>query len=149
MATAKKSPKAGNNLAAGVSEPENVNDFIKALNHPFKDVVVYLRNAILSVDKNIGEGIYWNAPTFYFTGKMKPFHAKEYKRFIVGFVFNRKDCLRLVFLRGASATDKSGILEGDYKDGRRLAVFASMADAKKKGPALKSIIKELVKKIHD
>lgn len=136
-----------NNLAKGISEPEKVNDFIKALNHPFKDVAICLRSVILSADKNIGEGIYWNAPTFYFTGKMKPFNVKEYKRFIVGYVFNRKDCLRLVFLGGASVTDKTGILEGDYKDGRRLVVFSSMDDVKKKEAALKAIIKELVKKL--
>ena len=98
-----------NNLAKGISEPEKVNDFIKALNHPFKDVAICLRSVILSADKNIGEGIYWNAPTFYFTGKMKPFNVKEYKRFIVGYVFNRKDCLRLVFLGGASRrADRAG-----------------------------------------
>lgn len=138
-----------NSLKSGISEPKKVDDYIEKLNHPFKDLAIYLRNVILSSDKNIGESIYWNAPTFYFTGKMKPFNAKEYKRFIVGFIFNRKDCLRILFLRGASATDKKGILEGDYKDGRRLVVFKNMEDVKKKEAALKSIIKELVKKIDE
>lgn len=137
--------KKETNLTLGVSEPEKVDAFMDALKHPMKDVVEYIRKVILSVDKQIGEGIYWNAPTFYFTGKMKPFEPKEYKRYIVGFVFNRKDCIRMVFLKGANATNKSGILEGDYKDGRRLVVFNSLEDAKSKENDLKRIVKELVK----
>lgn len=38
----------------------------------------------------------------------------------------------MVFLRGANAKDKNGILEGDYKDDRRLVVFKNLADAKSK-----------------
>ena len=137
--------KKETNLTLGVSEPEKVDQFMNALMHPMKDIVLYVRQAILSVDKEIGEGIYWNAPTFYFTGKMKPFDAKEYKRYIAGFVFNRQDCIRMVFLQGAKVTDKAGILEGDYKDGRRLVVFKSLADVKSKETEFKQIIKELVK----
>lgn len=137
--------KKETNLTLGISEPEKVDEFMSSLKHPMKDIVTYVRKVILSVDKEIGEGIYWNAPTFYFTGKMKPFEAKEYKRYIVGFVFNRQDCIRMVFLQGASVSDKAGILEGDYKDGRRLVAFKSLADAKSKETELKKIVKELVK----
>jgi hypothetical protein len=137
--------KKETNLTLGISEPEKVEEFMSALKHPMKDIVTYVRKVILSVDKQIGEGIYWNAPTFYFTGKMKPFEAKEYKRYIVGFVFNKQDCIRMVFLQGASATDKAGVLEGDYKDGRRLIVFNSLEDAKGKEAVLKKIVKELIK----
>lgn len=137
--------KKETNLTLGISEPEKVDEFMSSLKHPMKDIVTYVRKVILSVDKEIGEGIYWNAPTFYFTGKMKPFEAKEYKRYIAGFVFNRQDCIRMVFLQGASVSDKAGILEGDYKDGRRLVAFKSLADAKSKETELKKIVKELVK----
>jgi hypothetical protein len=137
--------KKETNLTSGVSEPGKVDEFMKTLKHPMKDVVKYVRQVILSTDKQIGEGIYWNAPTFYFTGKIKPFEPKEYKRYIVGFVFNKQDCVRMVFLQGARVTDKSGILEGDYKDGRRLIVFNSLEDAKSKEPEFRKIIKELIK----
>lgn len=137
--------KKENNLYLGISEPEKVDAFMDALDYPMKDVVEYLRAFILKADKNIGEGIYWNAPTFYYTGKMQPFEPKEYKRYIVGFNFFQKDCVRLIFLKGANATDATGLLEGDYKDGRRLALFKSMDDVKNKEKALKAIIKSLVK----
>ncbi len=112
-----------------------------------KEIVEYIREIILSVDSIIGEGVYWNAPTFFFTGRMKPFEPKEYKRYIVGFIFNRQDCIRMVFLRGALVSDAYKILEGDFKDDRKLVVFKSLEDAKCKEKELKNIIKELIKKI--
>lgn len=137
--------KKENNLALGISEPEKVDAFMQTLDHPLKEIVIYLRQFIMSIDKNIGEGIYWNAPTFYYTGEMAPFDAKEYKRYIVGFVFNKKDCIRMVFLKGANAIDKTNILEGDYADGRRLATFNSIDDVIAKEKSLEKIIKQLLK----
>lgn len=132
-------------LYTGVSEAASVNEFMKKLQHPMHDVMEYLRRFIMSADKNIGEGIYWNAPTFYYTGKMKPFDAKEYRRYIVGFNFYKQDMIRMIFLRGADATDTTSILEGDYKDGRRIVSIKGMDDVKSKEAALKKIIKQLVK----
>src|SRR5678815_4148283 len=90
-----------------VSQPEEVDKFIKKLKHPLIDVVRELRRIILSVDKEIGELIYWNGPVFVYTGEMKPFEPKEYKRYIVGFNLYQKDCIRLIFLFGAKLEDKS------------------------------------------
>lgn len=134
-------------LTSGVSEKEEVDAFVKGLKYPLKDVVVYLREFILSCDKTIGEGIAWKAPVFYYTGKLEPFDPKEYKRYIVGFNLFQKDCLRIIFLRGASVKDTSGLLEGDYKDGRRLASFKSIEDVMKNEKALKNIIKQLLKSL--
>jgi len=137
--------KKETNLTLGVSEPEKVDAFIQKLNHPLIEVVKYVRHLILDTDKQIGEGIYWNAPTFFFTGEMKPFEPKEYKRYIVGFVFNRQDCIRMVLLQGATANDSGKVLEGNFKDNRKLIVFKSMDDAKSKEKEFKDIIKQLVK----
>ncbi len=137
--------KKETNLNAGISEPEKVDEFMNKLKHPMVDVAQYLRSTILGADKKVGEGIYWNGPTFYFTGKMKPFEPKEYKRYIVGFNFFKQDCIRLVFLTGAKLKDSTGILEGDYKDGRRLLLIHSMSDAKGKEKALKALVKEWIK----
>lgn len=141
--------KKETNLTVGLSEPEKVDTFMSALEYPLSDVAQYLRTFILSIDKQIGEGIYWNAPVFFFTGKMTPFNPKDYKRYIVGFNLFQKDCLRLVFLRGASANDTSGLLTGDYKDGRRLASFKSIEDVKSKEKDLKKVIKSLLKTIDE
>src|SRR5262245_43949690 len=108
------------------SDSEAVDMYMRKLKHPMKEVAALLRDAILSADKNIGEEIAWNAPTFYFNGKIKPFNPKEYKRFIVGFNFFKKDCLRLIFYRGALVADNDGILSGEFKDDRKLALFGSV-----------------------
>ena len=78
---------------------------------------------------------------------MKPFKPKEYKRFIVVFNYFKKDCIRLIFLRGASVNDKSGLLEGDYADGRRVALFYSAEDVKAKKKDLQSVINQILKVI--
>ncbi|MBL7952355.1 MAG: SRPBCC domain-containing protein [Flavobacteriales bacterium] len=140
-----KKTKQGNALFTGVSEPETVDAYMKKLKHPLKPVAEHLRKVILGADKSIGEGIYWNAPCFYFTGKMKPFDPKTYKRYIVGFNFFKQDMLRLIFLRGAEVQKKGGLLTGDYTDGRRIALFGSMTDVKKHEKEIKRIVKELVK----
>lgn len=92
------------------------------------------------LDSEIGDRIKWNNPSFYYTGDMKPFDPKEYKKEIA--VFNlHKGRIMLVFPSGAKVNDKSGLLEGDYKDGRRTCVFADMEDVKAKEKALKQVIK--------
>ena len=45
-------------------EPEGVEAFLAALDHPFKQEVLALRQIILGADPGIAEGIKWNAPSF-------------------------------------------------------------------------------------
>jgi len=45
--------------------------------------IEYLRQVILSIDSEIAEHIKWNSPAFFFSGEMKPFDPKEYKRDIL------------------------------------------------------------------
>ena len=60
-------------------------------------------------------------------------------------VFNlfRKDCIRLVFPSGAKVQDSFALLEGDYADRRRLAVFYSVKDVSSKEKALRGVIKKM------
>jgi hypothetical protein len=122
------------------SEPEKVDAYMAKLQHPLAKVVEDLRQIILSTDKEIGEEIKWNAPTFFYAGKMKPTNPKEYRRYIVVFNLFRKDCVRLVFPSGAKVKDASGLLEGDYADGRRLAMFQGSQDVKSKAKSLRAVI---------
>lgn len=129
------------------SQTEAVDAYMKKLKHPMKEAAQLTREIILGSGKNIGEEIAWNAPAFYYTGKMKPFDPKEYKRFIAGLNFFKKDSLRLVFLKGVLANDKTGLLEGDYKDGRRLAIFNSISEIKAKKKDLQKIVQEILRKM--
>jgi hypothetical protein len=56
------------------------------------------------------------------------------KRYIA--VFNlHKNLIMLVFPTGIKADDPSGLLEGNYKDVRKLLTFKSLGDAKLKHKA--------------
>jgi hypothetical protein len=133
--------KAKQTLFTKPSEPDKVDAYMQRLKHPLGDVVEALRQAILSTDRGIGEEIKWNAPSFFFSGEMKSFDPKEYKRYLIVFNLYRKDCIRLVFPSGARVKDKSGLLEGNYPDGRRLALFSSLQDVKSKKASLQAVIK--------
>ncbi len=127
------------------SEPDKVDAYMGKLKHPLADVVVDLRKIILSINREIGEEIKWNAPTFFYAGKMKPTNPKEYRRYIVVFNLFKKDCIRIVFPSGAKVKDTSGLLEGDYADGRRLAMFSSTKDVKAKEKSLRAVIGKWLK----
>src|SRR6266516_3382036 len=127
-----------------LSDQEAVTRHIQKLESGLSKIVEAIRQIILSTDKEIGERIKWNNPSFYYTGEMKPFDPKEYKREII--VFNLfKNRVMLVFPGGAKVNDKSGLLEGDYKDGRRTTIFKDLKDVKIKEKSLRSVIKEWLK----
>jgi hypothetical protein len=122
-----------------LSDQEQVTQHIKKLEPGLGKIVEVIRQIILSTDKEIGERIKWNNPSFYYTGEMKPFDPKEYKREIA--VFNLfKGRIMLVFPSGAKVNDTSGLLEGDYKDGRRIVIFKDLKDVKAKEKALRQVI---------
>jgi hypothetical protein len=129
------------------SNPSTVDSYMWSLKHPLSDLAEKLRQAIVAADPTIGEEIKWNAPAFFYTGPMKPFDAKEYRRHLVVFNFFRKDCIRLVFWRGDRAGDKSGLLEGDYADGRRLAHFSSLKELASRKTALTRALKSQLKHV--
>ena len=119
--------------------------FLKRLKHPLVDLAKALRTTILTAAPGIGEEIKWNAPAFFYTGPMKPFNPKEYSRHLIVFNFYRKDCIRLVFWHGDRANDKSGFLEGDYADGRRLAIISSAEELESRKKVLVKALKAQLK----
>ena len=128
-----------------MSEPEKVDDYMRTLDHPLKAELQALPMIILAADKRIGEHIKWNHPAFFYTGEMKPFAAKEYKRYIIVTNIHGKDGgVLLVFTNGASVNDTTGFLSGDYADGRRLARFHDMNEINAGKKSLTKIIKQLV-----
>ncbi len=140
--------KAQKPTAPKLSDSGQVTEHIKKLEPGLAKIIETLRTIILSTDKEIGERIKWNNPSFYYTGEMEPFDPKEYKREMI--VFNLfKGRIMLVFPSGAKITDSSGLLEGDYKDGRRIVIFKDMADVKAKEKILKGVIKKWLKLVHE
>src|SRR5688572_4441849 len=106
-------------MAKDINDPKAVTTYIQKLEPGLAALIEAIRQLILSTDKEVGEQIKWNSPSFFYQGEMKAFDAKEYKRDIV--VVNiRKGHALLVFPTGATVNDPSGILEGNYTDGRRM-----------------------------
>ena len=95
--------------AAGIttkpSESGKVDSYIEKLDYPLKNLVQAVRRLILDTGPEIGEEVKWNAPTFFYTGEMRPFDPREYKRHVIVFNLFQKDCLRLVFPSGARVND--------------------------------------------
>ena len=129
-------------LTTKKSEPEKVDAYMRAMKHPLKSVAEELRAIILGADPSIGEEIKWNAPAFFYTGMLPPFDPKMHKRDVVVFNLFKKDCVRLVLPSGARIDDTSGLLVGDYADGRRLALFSSLDEVHSKKHALQGAIKK-------
>jgi len=123
------------------SDSDLVSALIKRLSPDFADIVGYLRQVILSADQQISEQVKWNSPAFYYNGEMKPFEAREYKRDLA--VINvRKENVLIVFPTGAKVEDTTGLLQGNYTDGRRLAIFTDLEDAQKKAEDLQKVIRQ-------
>jgi len=91
-------------MAKALSDSEKVTEHIQKLDVSIAETVDVIRQIILTTDKEIAEQIKWNSPSFYYSGEMKPFDPKEYKRDII--VMNlHKNNIMLVLPTGA----KSGI----------------------------------------
>ena len=127
-----------------MKKPENVDQLMEALDHPLNDAVSTLRKIILDTDPNIAEQVKWNSPSYYYTGEMAPFDPKEYKRDIVVVNLHKKDSILLVFPTGARIDDASGLLEGKFTDGRKMAKFGSLDEVNNRGEDLKKVIKKWV-----
>lgn len=127
-----------------INNPGSVSSFIDKLEPALAEVVQAIRELVLNVDPLIGEQIKWNSPGFFYMGEMKPFDPKEYKRDLLVVNVHRGKAL-LVFPTGATIKDKTGVLEGDYKDGRRLINIADLKDLAAKKQSIQTVIREWLK----
>ena len=131
-----------------VNDSIGVTNFIQKLDPQLAEIIEEIRQTILGIDPIINEQIKWNSPSFFYSGEMKPYDPKEYKRDLA--VLNIRKEIMLVFPTGASINDTMGILEGTYTDGRRLVYFKDLEDVKMKKESLQQVIKawiELVDKV--
>ena len=116
-----------------MSNTEQVNEFMKKLDHPFKAEVQMIRELIKKVNKDITEQIKWNAPSFSYKGE-----------YLVTFNLWEKKHIHLVFHNAEISKVKSKLLEGEYEH-RRMAYFSDENDLKAKKAALEKVLKDLIK----
>ncbi len=126
-------------MAKETNNPIAVTEYIARLDPSFGKLIQAIRENILATDKNIGEHIKWNSPSFFYMGEMEAFDPKEYKRDLL--VINvRKEQALLVLPTGANIKDTTGILEGKYTDGRRMITIKSFEELHTKSESLKTVI---------
>ncbi|MGH2560344.1 MAG: DUF1801 domain-containing protein [Thermomicrobiales bacterium] len=117
-------------------QTEEVNQFMKELDHPLKEGIEKLRAAILGSNEHITEHIKWNAPSFCYGGEDR-----------VTFQLSRGDRIQLIFHRGAKARDskdfvfedRTGLLKWVAAD-RAVATLHDMKDVEAKQAALIHVV---------
>lgn len=124
-----------------------VDDFMQNLNHPLKSLIQNLRKIIRVSHSEIEEEIKWNAPAFYYTGKIQNTDPKVYQKYIAVFNFQKKDQIRIIFISGGLIQDTTGLFEGDFKDNRRMMVFKTQRELTKAEPDIRSVIQKIIQAI--
>ncbi|MCB0737536.1 MAG: DUF1801 domain-containing protein [Bacteroidetes bacterium] len=108
-----------------------VDKWLANYNNPMKEVVMAVRDVILSANAKITEDIKWSAPNFIYKGNMATFFPKA------------KINASLMFHKGAFIKDDSGLLEGDKPEGRA-AKFFSLEDLEAKKADLTAIVNKWI-----
>ena len=108
-----------------------VDQFLATRNHPMLTEIQKVREIILATDDRIEETIKWKSPTFMYKGNM------------ASYFMNAKDFVSLMFHKGASIMDSSGLLEGDGKE-TRVARFYNLNDIESKKEALQQIVQKWI-----
>ena len=126
-------------------DSQKVTEHINSLESHNRETIEFLREIFLNSDTEIAEQIKWNSPSFYYSGEMKEFDAKEYKRDLAVINLHRGKIL-IVFPTGNKIDNK--ILKGkDYPDGRKIVEIQNLEDAKSKIEVLKEGIKNWIEQI--
>ncbi len=118
-------------MAKKVATAATVEEYMQGCTHPLRNVVEVLRTLIKDTDKEIGEQIKWNSPAFYYTGEMKPFDPKEYKRDIAIVNLNRQEYVLVVFPSGNHIPVSPVLQDENLKNGRKLVKITALDDDKK------------------
>jgi hypothetical protein len=95
---------------------QEVDRFMKSLNHPLKEGVEQLRTAILDSNDRITEHIKWNAPSFRYAGEDR-----------VTFRLYPEDRVQLIFHRGAKVRSDTADFTFDDQTGLLRWVAADRA----------------------
>lgn len=118
-----------------------VDQFMAALDHPFKAEIETLRRAILAVDPAIAEGIKWNAPSWRTTDYFATTHLRGKAGFSLILHLGAKD--RALPAGGPAIDDPTGLLKWLGKD-RAQVEFGTAADLQAKLPVLQALLRQWI-----
>jgi len=115
----------------------SVEEYLSTSTPIVKELLLEIKHLVLGISLEIAEQIKWNSLSFYYTGEIKPFDPKEYKRDILVCNLHRGQLL-LVFPTGAKIVDQLG--GKNYDDGRKIITIKDLEDFKTKELQLKQIV---------
>jgi hypothetical protein len=114
-----------------MNKNSKVDDYMKELENPLKDLWEQIRGIVLDVDPRMAEDIKWGAPTFIYKGNMATFNPRA-KKFV-----------NLTFHTGALISDPEGVLDGDAKEARVFRV-GSGEDLSRKKAGLEAVVRNWI-----
>jgi hypothetical protein len=109
-----------------------VDQYMRDLDNPLKDIWEEIREIILGVDPKMEEDIKWKSPTFIYKGNLASFNPRAKKH------------ANLMFHHGALIDDPDGVLEGDGKQARTFRAYSSKDLAGKKA-GLEQVVQNWIK----
>ncbi|RJE89589.1 DUF1801 domain-containing protein [Paenibacillus sp. 1011MAR3C5] len=96
MPAKRKEAASSSGSKAKLSGTEQVEVYMRELEHPLKPEIEAVRSIIKGARPGIGEHIKWNAPSFHDEGEDR-----------ITFNLRKQDCLLLVFHTGAKGKDRA------------------------------------------
>lgn len=132
----KKPTSRSHNTAADSTKA--VDEFMRTLDHPFKQAIEDIRATILAADPTIAEGIKWNAPSFRTSEYFATTNLREKKG--IGIILHLGAKARSLPEGGITIDDPAQMLRWLAKD-RAMIVFESPGDLQAGKPALRRLVK--------
>lgn len=118
-----------------------VDQFMAALDHPFKAEIETLRRAIPAVDPSIAEGIKWHAPSWRTSEYFATTHLRS--KTGLGLILHLGAKARELPEGGLVISDPTGLLRWLGKD-RAQVEFSTAADLQSKLPALQTLLRQWI-----
>ncbi len=125
---------------------QTVTEHINEIEVSSREIVQKLRDIFLDANPEIAEQIKWNSPSFYYSGEMKAFNPKEYKRDLAVINLHRGKIL-IVFPTGNRIDSTIGLNGKDYPDGRKIVEITTLEDVNQKEASLTKAINNWIEQI--
>ena len=119
-----------------------VTSFLNDFDHPLRNQIAAVRQAILDVGPQIGEGVKWNAPSFRTTEYFATFNLRA--RDSVQLIFHLGAKVRDIPAEGLAIADPRGLVKWLAKD-RCLVTLGNAAGVSANQVALRDLVVEWIR----
>jgi hypothetical protein len=118
-----------------------VDEFMRSLDHSFKQEIEALRQAIVGADSTISEGVKWNAPSFCTGEYFATINLREKEG--IGVIFHLGAKVRDLPREGLVIDDPARLLTWLGKD-RAMVRFGGLGDFNSKKAAFERIVRQWI-----